>query len=183
MADRRVDSVTGRYRAGALAVLDALTAGPQILVGSSMGAWIALLVAAQRPNRVAGFLFIAPAIDFTESLWTNLPADAKRQIEETGVWLKPSAYDPDPYPITRDLIEDGRGLIGKTPKQTRVPMRILQGMQDPDVPWQRALKLVEGMEGDVRLTLLRGGDHRLSKPAEIRLIERELSDLIANVGL
>jgi pimeloyl-ACP methyl ester carboxylesterase len=176
------DGTVSRWRDDALAVLDQLTTGPQILVGSSMGAWIALLVGGLRPKRVTGFLLIAPAIDFIESLWTNLPPEVKQQIEDTGVWLRPSAYGPDPYPITRGLIEDGRRLIGRTPERTQKPIRILQGMQDPDAPWQRTLKLVEGMEGDVRLTFVREGDHRLSKPDELRLIERELSDLIANVG-
>ncbi len=177
------DGTVSRWRDDALAVLDRLTAGPQILVGSSMGAWIAFLVAALRTERVAGYLLIAPAIDFIETLWTNLPAEAKQQIEETGVWLRPSAYGPDPYPITRELIEDGRKLVGQTPKRIQKPIRILQGMRDPDVPWQSTLKLVEGMEGDVRLTFVREGDHRLSAHAQLRLIEHELCDLIAAVGM
>jgi pimeloyl-ACP methyl ester carboxylesterase len=176
------DGTVSRWRDDALAVLDELTAGPQVLVGSSMGAWIAFLAAAQRPRRIAGLLLIAPAIDFTESMWTNLPPEAKQQIEYAGVWLRPSAYGPDAYPITRGLIEDGRGLAGQTPGRFGKPIRIVQGMRDPDVPWQRTLKLVEGMEGDVRLTLVRDGDHRLSKPDELHLIKCELSDLIATVG-
>jgi pimeloyl-ACP methyl ester carboxylesterase len=176
------NGTVSRWRDDALAILDRLTAGPQVLVGSSMGAWIAFLVAAVRPERVAGFLLIAPAIDFVDALWTNLPPEAKRQIEETGEWLRPSTYGPDPYPITRGLIEDGRNLSGQTPRRIRKPIRILQGMRDPDVPWQRTLKLVEGMEGDVRLSLVREGDHRLSKPDELRLIERELAELIADVA-
>jgi pimeloyl-ACP methyl ester carboxylesterase len=175
------DGTVSRWRDDALTVLDELTAGPQILVGSSMGAWIALLVAALRPARVAGFLLIAPAIDFIESLWASLGPEAKRQIEETGEWMRPSAYGPHPYPITRGFIEDGRRLAQKTPKRIQMPIRILQGMQDPDVPWQRTMKLVEGMEGDVRLTLIKQGDHRLSKPDELLLIERELSDLVSTV--
>jgi len=175
------DGTVSRWRDGALAVLDQSTTGPQVLVGSSMGAWIAVLVATVRPTRVVGLLLIAPAIDFTESLWASLGPEAKRQIEETGVWMRPSTYGPHPYPITRGLIEDGRRLAEKTPKRIQMPIRILQGMLDPDVPWQRTMKLVEGMDGDVRLTLIKQGDHRLSKPDELVLIERELSDLISTV--
>jgi pimeloyl-ACP methyl ester carboxylesterase len=176
------DGTVSRWRDDALAVLDQLTTGPQILVGSSMGGWISLLAAASRPERVAGFLLIAPAIDFTESIWANLPPDAKRQIDETGEWLRPSAYGPDPYPITRRLIEDGRKLVGQTPKRAPNPMRILQGMKDPDVPWQRTLEFVEAMEGDVRLTLVREGDHRLSKPDELLVLVGAVSELLFDIA-
>lgn len=175
------DGTVSRWRDDAVAVIDHVTKGPQILVGSSMGAWIAFLMEAMRPKRVAGFLLIAPAIDFIESMWANLSTDAKKQIEVTGEWLRPSAYGPDAYPITRALIEDGRKLAGQTPKRAPRPVRILQGMQDPDVPWQRTLNLIEEMEGDVRLTLVKNGDHRLSKPDELRLIELTLAGLLAEV--
>ena len=176
------DGTVSRWRDDALAVLDALTIGPQILVGSSMGGWIALLLAVQRPERIAALLLIAPAIDFTQSISANLPPEARRQIEESGEWLRPSAYGPDRYPITRRLLEDGRCLAGQIPKRAPKPIRILQGMQDPDVPWRQTLKFAETMDGDVRLTLLTRGDHRLSKSDELRLIERTLAGLIAYVG-
>ena len=177
------DGTVSRWRDDALAVFDRLTSGPQILVGSSMGGWISLLMAAVRLERIAGYLLIAPAIDFTESIWTSLSIAEKRQVELTGEWLRPSAYGPDPYPITRKLIEDGKTLNGQTPKLVSRPMRVLQGMRDLDVSWQKTLGFVDAMEGDVTLTLVRDGDHRLSKPAELRLIERTLEALIADVDV
>ena len=177
--DFREGTVT-RWLDDSLAVLDKLTDGPQILAGSSMGGWLALHAALLRPKRVAALLLIAPATDFTERLmWDSFDAGAKRQIMETGVWLRASAYDPKPYPITRALIEDGRKhlLLGQ-PIAVSCPVRIVQGMNDPDVPWQHAMKLVDALGPDTQLTLVKDGDHRLSKPHEIALIERTLSLLI-----
>ena len=169
-----------RWRDDALAVLDKLTSGPQILVGSSMGAWLALLVALARPERTVGLLLIAPATDFTEALlWNRLDSDARREILDRGEWLRPSLYDPKPYPITRILIEDGRehllldGLIA-----VHCPVRIVQGMADPDVPYEHAMKLVTVLGPDTQITLVKNGDHRLSKPHEIELIEDVLSNLV-----
>lgn len=176
------DGTVSRWRDDALAVLDHLTSGPQILVGSSMGARISLLVAPLRPGRIGGFLLIAPAIDFTESIWAGLSPEGRRQVEEKGEWLRPSAYGPDRYPITRRLIEDGRNLAGLTSSRVLQPARVLQGMKDPDVPWQRTLDFVQAMEGDVHLTLVREGDHRLSKPDELLLLERALSNLLFDVA-
>ena len=172
-----------RWRDDTLTVIDQLTEGPQILVGSSMGGWLALLAAKARPQRVAGLLLIAPAIDFTEALlWKRLPEAVQRQIVEKGEWLRPSAYDPEPYPIMRGLIEDGRDhLLMNAAIQLSCPVRILQGMEDPDVPWEHALKLTRLIEGDVTLTLIKQGDHRLSTPENLLLIERALDGLIADV--
>jgi pimeloyl-ACP methyl ester carboxylesterase len=167
-----------RWLDDTLAVLDRLTDGPQILIGSSMGGWLALLAALARP--VAGLLLIAPAVDFTEVLlWDSLDAAARTRILERGEWLRPSPYDPDPYPITRDLIEDGRKrlLLGK-PLALDCPVRILQGMADPDVPWTHAMRLLDMLGPDTELTLIKGGDHRLSKPHEITLILRTLSGML-----
>jgi pimeloyl-ACP methyl ester carboxylesterase len=115
-------------------------------------------------------VLIAPAVDFTEALlWAQLPADAKRQIETDGVWMRPTQYAPDPYPITRALIEEGRRnlLLGQTVR-AHCPVHILQGMQDPDVPWRHAVTLVEHLAGDpVALTLIKDGDHRLSREEDI----------------
>ena len=175
------EGTVSRWRADTLAVLDGLTEGPQILVGSSMGAWLALLAALARPDRVAGLLLIAPAVDFTEALlWNSFDAAAQRQIWEQGEWLRPSQYGPDPYPITRRLIEDGRGhlLLGK-PIPLACPVRIVQGMADPDVPWQHAMKLLGALGPDTEMTLVKAGDHRLSKPHEIDLILRTLAAMIA----
>jgi pimeloyl-ACP methyl ester carboxylesterase len=180
--DFRKGTIT-RWRDDALEVFDRLTQGPQILVGSSMGGWISLLLARSRPERIAGMLLIAPAPDFTEALmWPGLPEDAKRQIMERGEWSWPSEYDQEPYPITRALIEDGRNnLILRDRLKLPFPVRVLQGMQDPDVPWNHALKLVDVIDGDVRLTLIKNGDHRLSTPRDLTLIEETLAGLIAEM--
>lgn len=181
--DFREATIT-RWRDDAVAVLDRLTEGPQILVGSSMGAWIALLAQALRPARVAGLLLIAPAVDFTEALlWAGLSDEAKRDIREKGVWLRPSAYDANPYEITRRLIDDGRQhlLLGRAPLKLDCPVRIVQGQKDPDVPWTHALKLVDAIDGDVTATLVKDGDHRLSTPNDIRLLERTLAAMIEDV--
>jgi pimeloyl-ACP methyl ester carboxylesterase len=178
------DGTIGRWLEESLAVFDAFCRGPQILVGSSMGAWIALLVvrelmrrpAAAREARasVCGLVLIAPAVDFTEELmWKRFPPAVKRELEETGAWSRPSAYSEEPYVITRRLIEEGRshlllgGLI-----EIGCPVRILQGVQDPDVPWQHAVELTSRIaRDDVVLTLVKDGDHRLSRPEDIeRLI-------------
>jgi len=162
-----------RWRADVLAVLDQLTEGPLVLVGSSMGGWLACLAALARAERIAGLVLIAPAADFTERLiWAGMDAAARRAVEEDGAWLRPSAYG-DPYPISKALIEDGRrwsilpGPVGVT-----APVRILQGGDDPDVPWRHALALAEAIESqDLVFTLVRDGDHRLSRPRDIeRLI-------------
>lgn len=173
-----------RWRDDAVAVLDQLTVGPQILVGSSMGAWIAMLLTRIRPIRIAGALLIAPAVDFTEALlWARLPDDAKRQILEAGEWLRPSAYDDGPYPITRALIEDGRShLLLGAPMDLGVPVHILQGMQDLDVPWQHALRVADMLAGNVSLTLVKQGDHRLSTPDGIALLLHTLTGLVECAG-
>lgn len=172
-----------RWLGDALAAIDGLTVGPQILVGSSMGGWLALLAARHRPEKATGLLLIAPAADFTEALlWARLPSEARRQIVEQGEWQRPSAYDPEPYPITRGLIEDGRKhLLMNGPIRLACPVRILQGMEDPDVPWDHALKLTQLIEGDVTLTLVKQGDHRLSKPEDLVLIERTLDGLAMDI--
>jgi len=168
-----------RWLEEALAVMESCLTERPILVGSSMGGWISLLAARhlmeKRPALApAGIVLIAPATDMTERLmWDRFPEDLRRTMEETGVYYRPSAYSEDPYPITRKLIEDGRRhlLLGK-PIQTGCPVHILQGMEDPDVPWHHALELVEHLPGDsVSLTLIKDGDHRLSRDEDLeRLI-------------
>lgn len=171
------DGTIGQWFADALAMVRTTT-GPQILVGSSMGGWIALLVAralagAGEADRLAGMVLIAPALDFTEALmWARLTPDIRATIETTGSWTLPSDYG-DPYPITRDLIEDGRRhLLLDTEIRTYGPVHILQGMRDPDVPWQHALLLVEHLAADpVSVTLIKDGDHRLSRDEDlVRLV-------------
>ena len=144
-----------------------------------MGGWISLLATREllktAPERApAGIVLIAPAVDFTERLmWDRFPEAIKRTIEEAGVFHRPSPYSDTPYPITRALIEDGRRhLLFGEPIATGCPVHILQGMKDPDVPWEHALKLVEHLPGDnVSTTLIKDGDHRLSRPEDLdRLI-------------
>jgi len=173
------DGTISRWCEEALAVRQRFVSDPPILVGSSMGGWIALLVArhlAEVHPALApkGIVLIAPAVDMTERLmWQRFPEEIKRTVEETGVYLRPSAYSEEPYAITKGLIEDGRGhlLLGR-PIRIGCPVHILQGMQDPDVPWNHAMELVEHLPGDsVSLTLIKDGDHRLSRPEDLeRLI-------------
>ncbi len=187
------DGTIGRWLAESLAVFDAFCRGPQILVGSSMGGWLGLLLVRalrQRPlpalprlpgrepegvpASVAGLVLIAPAVDFTEALmWNRFTPQIKRELEENGVWARPSQYSPEPYLVTRQLIEEGRNhlLLGGM-IETGCPVRILQGVADPDVPWQHAKALVARLAcDDVVLTLVKDGDHRLSRPEDIeRLI-------------
>lgn len=171
---RFADGNIGQWLEDALAVIRAQSAGPQILVGSSMGAWLALLVARAlaalgETARLHAMVLIAPAVDFTEKLmWARLSPEIRRQIETTGVWLRPSAYGA-PYPVTLQLIEDGRRhlLLGGA-LRSFCPVQILQGMQDPDVPWQHAMSLVEHLAADpVAITLVKDGDHRLARPQDI----------------
>jgi pimeloyl-ACP methyl ester carboxylesterase len=175
-----LDGTIGRWLAESLAVYRAFAHGPQVVIGSSMGGWLALLLAralreVEGAAPIAGMVLIAPAVDMTEELiWKQLSEPIKHEIEEKGVWLWPSDYDAgEPYPITRKLIEEGRqhlllgGLI-----ENRCPVHILQGVQDPDVPWRHALELVSRFSSDdVVLTLIKDGDHRLSRPEDLeRLI-------------
>src|SRR5204862_164243 len=150
-----------------------------------MGAWIALLAALARPLRVAGMVLIAPAPDFTEDLlWARLPDAARREIETTGEWLRPSSYDPDPYPIMRALIKDERKhRLLRQSIQIHAPVLILHGMADPDVPWQHALRLVERLESnDAAVELVKHGDHRLSAPSEIVRLENPIERLVRQIA-
>lgn len=152
--------------------------GPQVIVGSSMGGYLALLVARElhrlgETSRLKGFVLVAPAIDFTQTLlWAKIPEAGRRAIEAEGIYRIPSPYGPKPYTYTRDLIEDGRThLIFDTEIRSFAPVRILQGMLDPDVPYAHALRLVEHMPRDnVTLTLVKDGDHRLSREPDIALL-------------
>lgn len=179
------DGTIGRWAADAAAVLDALTDGPQVLVGSSMGGWIMLELALSRPGRVAALVGIAAAPDFTEDLIWNVWPEAKRAtLLRDGVVVEPSPYDASGFPITRGLIEDGRTRLrlgGKIP--FRGPVRLLHGMRDAEVPFQTSLRLAEALEAeDVRLQLLKDGDHRLSREGDLALLGRTLSDLLGEDG-
>lgn len=182
---RFIEGTIGRWKADAVHILDSVCEGPQILVGSSMGGWIALLAALARPEKVAGLVLIAPAPDFTEELmWAGFSDEIRATILREGVYRQPSEYDEEPYEISRALIEDGREhLLLKHPIALDKPVRILQGMQDEDVPWRHALKLVEALSGDdVTVTFVKNGDHRLSKPTDIARLEREIAALLAELA-
>lgn len=163
----------GRWRADVLAVIDGLAEGPVMLVGSSMGGWLACLAALARPERVAGLVLIAPAADFTETLVEPLLDDAaKAALEADGVYRQPSVHG-EPTPFTRLLLEDGRMwpiLRGVVP--ITAPVRILQGALDDTVPWSHALELYQALAAqDVVFSLIKDGDHRLSRPQDLaRLI-------------
>ncbi len=170
-------ATVGRWREDALAVIDALTTGPQVLVGSSMGGWIALLAALARPDRVKALVLIAPAPDFTEALfWEAAPMHVREAILKDGFWDAPSAYG-GAVRYTRELVEEARNwLLLDKPVPFAGPVRILQGWRDQDVPWSHAVKLYEALESeDAELTLIKDGDHRLSEPDDI-------ARLIAAVG-
>lgn len=167
------DGTIGDWLAQSLAVFDASTRGPQILVGSSMGGWLALLMArrlAEQGRRLHALVLIAPAVDFTQELvWNNADDDIRRAILEDGAWLRPSPYSPEPTPITRRLIEDGRAhLMLDDVIRVNAPVHILQGMRDEDVPYRHALRLMDCLASDpVVLTLVMEGDHRLSRSEDL----------------
>ena len=160
-----------------------------VLIGSSMGGWITLLLArklarAETSNRLAGLVLIAPAFDMTERLmWDQMTEATKAAFARDGVVFEPSLYG-DPYPITKRLIEEGREhLIGEGALPLDLPVRILQGMRDPDVPWRHALDLVERLGSDhVELTLVKDGDHRLSREQDLRRLEATVAALVAYVS-
>jgi pimeloyl-ACP methyl ester carboxylesterase len=171
----------GRWRDDAVAVIDSLTEGKQILVGSSMSGWIMLLAALARQERLAALVGIAGAPDFTEELlWTRLTPAQRREIDVRGRVVLPSEYDRAGYLYTRALIEDGRKhlLLGK-PIAIYVPVRLLHGMRDESVPWRLSLDLAERLASrDVAVTLVKDGDHRLSTPADLALLAQTLDALI-----
>lgn len=173
------------WLADALAVIAAQGGERPLLVGSSMGGWLALLAARELRRAAAppsGLVLIAPAVDFTQELmWDLFPQKVRDEILAAGRWMRPTAYGPEPYPITRELIEDGRRhrLFG-APIEPGCPVSILQGMQDPDVPWTHAMKLVEHLPDDeVTLTLVKDGDHRLSRDQDIALLIRAVEAMVA----
>ena len=178
------DGTIGTWRDDALAALDQLTEGPQILVGSSMGGWIMLLAALARPQRVAGLVGLAAAPDFTEELlWARLTEEQQRTIEREGVWHMPSEYG-DPLPITRRLIEEGREhLLLQRRIEIACPVRLIQGTADDDVPWGWALKLQDALaSADVETTLVKDADHRLSEPRDLDRLTATLERLLRQVG-
>ena len=175
------DGTIGRWAGNAVAVIDSLTAGPQILVGSSMGGWVMLLAARARPARVHALVGIAAAPDFTEdSLWPWLNPAQQEELMRVGRATLPSEYEPAGYTFTRALIEDGRrNLVLREPLPLARPVRLLHGMRDASVPWQRSLKIAEHVGGDdVAVTLVKDGDHRLSRDEDLARLARTLDELV-----
>lgn len=174
------DGTISRWRDDALAIIDTLTDGPVILVGSSMGGWLACLAALARPERVRALALIAPAADFSSALLEpSIPPEGREQLARDGVWRRPSLYDPEGYPISAALLNDGRlWTLLPGPIPIRVPVRIFQGGADPDVPWRHALALAEALETeDLVFTLIKDGDHRLSRPADLGRLTAALEEL------
>ena len=172
-----LDGTIGRWRSDALAVIDELTTGEVVLVGSSMGGWISTLVTLARPERVGGLVLIAPAADFTETLMRpNLPPEALEQLRRDGVWRPPPEQG---YPVTQGLLDDGaRWSVLPGPVAINIPVRILQGGADTSVPWRHALALSEAITGeDVVFTLIKDGDHRLSRPEDLQRLTAAVSEL------
>ncbi|WP_298724258.1 alpha/beta hydrolase [uncultured Ferrovibrio sp.] len=170
---RFIDGTIGRWKEDTLAILDQVCQGPQVIVGSSMGGWLATLAALARPEKVIGLVLIAPALDFTEDLmWAQMTEEQRATLLRDGVLREPSDYSEEPYEYTLQLITDGRThCLMKAGIVFDKPVRILQGMRDPDVPWQHALKTIDAFRGDdTRLTLIKDGDHRLSRPQDIDLL-------------
>jgi len=174
-----LDGSIGDWAADAVAAISALTRGPQILVGSSMGGWIALLVCLAMPERVAALVGIAAAPDFTEdSMWDGFDDGQRAALMNEGAIELPSEYD-EPYIITRRLIEDGRSrLVLRDPLPLPFAVRLLQGTADVDVPPSVALRLLDHADcADLRLTLVKGADHRFSEPENLALLAKTLEDL------
>lgn len=177
-----------------LAILRETATGPQVLVGSSMGAWLILLIMraisrnqplADGLPRIEGAVLIAPAHDMTEELmWKEFSDEARLELESTGSYQRPSRYGDEPYTITRKLIEDGRNhLIGSDSFRPPCPVRIIHGIEDPDVPWKHANKLTHILTGeDVMLNLVQDGDHRLSRDRDIQKMFFIIDDLYENIG-
>jgi pimeloyl-ACP methyl ester carboxylesterase len=181
------DGTISRWLEEAEAVVDRFAPGPQVLVGSSMGGWIALLLARRlrergQADRLAGMVLVAPAVDMTKNLIRDMFDEAaRRDLAEKGSYSRPSAYSAEPDVFTRALIEDGeRHLFGDRPIETGCPVHVIQGMQDDDVPWRHATALMEKLAfDDAVLTLVRDGDHRLSRPEDIERLTRAVADMVA----
>ncbi len=179
------DGTIGRWAEDAVTVLDRVSEGPQILIGSSMGGWIMLLAALARPERVAGLVGVAAAPDFTEDLmWRRYPPEVRETLEREGVYQEPSDTGEEPTTITLGLIEEGRRhLLFNGPIALSCPVRLLQGMKDEAVPWETALRLAEALESrDVEVTLVKDADHRLSEPQDLARLTATVARLSDRVG-
>lgn len=178
------DGTIGLWLKDTLAVIDQLTTGPQILVGSSMGGWLALLAAKARPGRVKALVGIAAAPDFTVRHWQELSPEDQKTIIDTGRLEVPTDYGPDPYVFTRALFEDGwRNRVNHGPIHLDIPVRLIQGTCDPDVPWQTARSIADNLvSNDVEVILVPGGDHRLSEPNDLKRLVRTVDGLARDIA-
>lgn len=179
------DGTIGRWKADTLAVIDRLTEGPQVLVGSSLGGWIMLLAALARPGRVKALVGIAAAPDATEDLiWPELSAAQRANMLRDGEISVPSEYNPAGYILTRRLIEEGRDhLVMRAPIPLTCPVRLLQGMNDREVPWRTSLALADRLQSeDVEVILIKDGDHRLSADDNLALLIRTIEPLLTLPG-
>jgi pimeloyl-ACP methyl ester carboxylesterase len=179
------DGTVGRWADDAVAVLDDLTEGPQVLVGSSLGGWIMLLAALRRSERIAGLVGIASAADFTEDVMPAVfSADQVAALQRDGRVDMPSDYGDEPYTFTQRLLDEGRDhLVLRGPLPIHVPVRLIHGMGDADVPWQTSMRIREHVESDdVEVILVKNGDHLLSEPRDLERLERVLDALVAGVG-
>jgi pimeloyl-ACP methyl ester carboxylesterase len=175
------DGTIGAWAQDAIAIIDHVVDGSLVLVGSSMGGWIMLLAALARPDRIAGLVGLAPAPDFTEALiWNGLSDEDRDLLLRAGRLERPSAYSEEPTIITRTLIEEGRShLLLSAPIGIRCPVRLLHGMADPDVPHRLSLDLAERLlSNDVRVTLIKDGDHRLSRAEDLALLGATVEELL-----
>lgn len=174
-----------RWADDAAAVLTTLTEGPQIVIGSSMGGWIALKLAISHAEHVRALIGIAPAPDFTTWMWEGMSADQRAELTREGQIRVHSDYDQEGYVITRQLIEDGKPnfVLTGEPIELDIPVRLLHGMADPDVPWQHSLKIAEHVSSDdVRIAFSKSGDHRLSEPDDLDLLCRTVDELSASLS-
>jgi len=180
-----VEGSIGEWSRDAIGALEALTEGPLVLVGSSMGGWIMLLAARAMPARIAGLVGIAAAPDFTEALmWTNMSPELRAELTGQGVIYQPSDYDPEPTPITMRMIEDGRKhLVMGGPIALDCPVRLIHGQRDADVPWQWSERIADALASeDVEITYVKAGDHRLSEPNDLRRLARVVAGLLDDLA-
>ena len=170
------------WKDDALTILDEITSGPQVLVGSSMGAWIMLLVALSRQKRIKALLGIASAPDFTEEILSGLSSKEKKDLYTHGAIYKSSEYDTKPTPITLNMLEDSKKhILLENPVAIKCPVHLFHGLEDQDVSWSRSVKLAEKLKSsDVKITLLKKGNHRLSEDAQMKLIADEIENLCIN---
>ncbi len=174
------DGTIGAWAADALAIIDQVTDGDLILVGSSMGGWIGLLAALARPDRVKGYIGLAAAPDFTKELcWDRYSDEIKATLRRDGVYYEACDYGDDPYPMTLRLLEEGNDhlLLGATIPLT-CPVRLIQGQQDPDVPWRTAQRISDRLTStDVVITYVKSGDHRLSSDADLKRLCQQVKEI------